>query len=95
MHSAVNGCSDDSSLYFADEHNIKCIDLKTSNHTYVNMQTVKTGLVKAGAIDVHYRERMIYWSDNVLWTINRMNLDTGKTEVKMLYFNLNFTACIY
>ena len=45
------------------------------------MQTVKTGLVEAGAIDIDYRERMIYWSDNALWTINRMNLDTLKTEV--------------
>lgn len=45
------------------------------------MQTVKTGLVEAGAIDIDYRERTIYWSDNALWTINRMNLDTLKTEV--------------
>ena len=77
----VQGCTNDSSLYFIDEHNIKCIDLKTSNSTSVNMQTVKTGLVEAGAIDIDYRERMIYWSDNALWTINRMNLDTLKTEV--------------
>ena len=24
---------------------------------------------------------MIYWSDNSLWTINRMNLKTSETEV--------------
>ena len=81
MYPDVHGCSNDSSLYFIDEHSIKCIDLKTSNHTYVSIQTVKTGLVQAGAIDIDHRNRMIYWSDNSLWTINRMNLKTSETEV--------------
>ena len=80
----VRGCSNDTSLYFIDEHNIRCIDLKTSNHTYVNVHTVQTGLVEAGAIDVDHRSRMVYWSDNSLWTINRMNLDTSETEVMNL-----------
>lgn len=75
------GCNDDPSLYFIDFHNIKCIDLKSSNQTYVSVKTVKSDLVQGGAIDIDHRERMIYWSDIALWTINRMSLVTGESEV--------------
>ena len=75
------GCSDEPSMYFIDQKNIKCINMKTYNHTYVNVKTVKTGLVDAGAIDIDLRERIIFWSDHAQWTINRMSLDTGEVEV--------------
>ena len=60
---------------------MKCIDLTASNQTYVSVQTVKSGLVQGGAVDIHHQGRMIYWSDNALWTINRMSLVTGESEV--------------
>ena len=69
------------SLYFIDEHHIKCIELTASNETYVSVKTLKSDLVQGGAIDVHYWGRMIYWSDISQWTINRMSLVTGETEV--------------
>ena len=56
--------------------------MKTYNHTHVSVRTVKTGLADAGAIDIDHRERMIYWSDHAQWTINRMSLVSGETEVK-------------
>ena len=65
-----------------DEHHIKCIELTASNQTYVSVKTLKSDLVQGGAIDVDYWERMIYWSDKALRTLNRMSLVTGKTEVK-------------
>ena len=77
----VFGCTEDPSLYFIDEHYIKCIDLEASNQTYVSLTTLKSDVVQGGAIDIHHRGRMIYWSDNALWTINRMSLDTGVSEV--------------
>ena len=82
----VFGCTEDPSLYFIDFHHIKCINLKSSNQTYVSVKTVKSGLVQGGAIDIDHRERMIYWSDIDLWTINRMSLVTGETEVNRYYF---------
>ena len=81
------GCSSDPSLYFIDKHNIKCIDLGTFNLTYVSVRTVKNGLAGAGAIDIDHREKMIYWSDNVQWTINRLNLSTGDVEVNSSLFS--------
>jgi len=57
--------------------------MKTFNGTYVSIETVKTGLIQVGAIDIHNRERMIYWSDHALRTINRMNANTGSAEVKI------------
>jgi len=48
------------------------------------VQTVKSGLVQGGAIDMHNQGRMIYWSDIALWTINRMSLVTGESEVNNL-----------
>ena len=64
-----------------DEHHIKCIELTASNQTYVTVKTLKSDVVQGGAIDVHYWGKMIYWSDIALWTINRMSLVTGETEV--------------
>ena len=81
LNADVHGCAEDPSVYFADHHNIKCIDIKSFNNTFVNVKTVKTGLDKVGAIDIDRRERMIYWSDLVQYTINRMSLVTGDTEV--------------
>ena len=82
LHIDAYGCIDDPSLYFIDQHNIKCVDIKTYNRTYVSVKTVKTGLADAGAIDIDHRERMLFWSDHAQWTINRMNLVTGETKVK-------------
>ena len=79
--SDAHGCTDDPSLYYTDQRNIKCIDMKTYNGTYVSVKKVKTGLADARAIDIDHRERMIYWSDHEQWTINRMSLVTGDTEV--------------
>ena len=76
------GCTEEPSIYFTDQHNIKCIDLKSYNHTHVSVTTVKTGLADAGAIDIDHRERMIFWSDHAQWTINSMSLVTGETQVK-------------
>ncbi|KAJ7377404.1 Low-density lipoprotein receptor- protein 6 [Desmophyllum pertusum] len=75
------GCTNDPSLYFIDTHHIKCIDLESSNQTYVSVKTVRSDIIQGGAIDIDHRERMIYWSDNALWTISRMSLVTGDTEV--------------
>ena len=83
------GCESDNSLYFIDRHNIKCIDLKSVNSTYVSVKTVRSDLIQGGAIDIHYRGRMIYWSDNSLWTLNRMSLTSGEKEVITLLLMLN------
>ena len=82
--SDAHSCANDPSIYFTDQHNIKCIDLKSYNNTYesVKVKTAKTGLTDAGAIDIDHRERMIYWSDHAQWTINRMSLLNGDMEVK-------------
>lgn len=55
--------------------------MKTYNLSHVEVKTLKTGLADAGAIDIDHRERMIFWSDHQQWTINRMSLVTGETEV--------------
>lgn len=81
VYADVHGCAEDPSMYFADHHSIKCIDMKSFNNTFVNVKTVKTGLAKVGAIDIDHRERMIYWSDHLQYTISRMSLVTGETEV--------------
>ena len=78
----VFGCTNDPSLYFIDDHHIKCIDLDSTNNTYVSVKTVRDDLIKGGAIDLDHRERMVFWSDNALWTLNRMSLVTGESEVK-------------
>ena len=77
----VYGCQQDPSLYFIDRHEIACIDLRKSNHSYVSRKTVKTDIVGGAALDIDHRERMIYWSDTSLWTINRMSLTSGEAEV--------------
>lgn len=69
-------------MYFIDQHSIKCINMNSYNHTYVSVKTVKTGISDGGAIDIHFAEKVIFWSDNAEWTINRMSLVTGRTEVK-------------
>ena len=69
-------------MYFSDQHSIKCVNMQTYNHTYINVNTVKTGLSGVGAIDIHYGEQMIFWSDHEEWTISRMSLFTGHAEVK-------------
>lgn len=79
----VFGCTKDPSLYFIDERHIKCIELTASNQTYVSVKTLKSDLVQGGAIDVHHQGRMIYWSDIAVWTINRMSLVTGESEVNV------------
>ena len=62
--------------------------MKSSNQTYVSVKTVKSDLVQGGAIDRDHRGRMIYWSDVAVWTINRMSLVTGESEVnKILFIN--------
>ncbi|PFX27283.1 Low-density lipoprotein receptor-related protein 6 [Stylophora pistillata] len=76
-----HGCESDNSLYFIDRHNIKCIELKSVNSTYANIKTVRSDLILGGAIDIDYRGRMIYWSDNSLWTLNRMSLTSGEKEI--------------
>ena len=81
LFSDAYGCSEDPSLYVSERHSIKCIDIKTYNRSHVQVKTVKTGLADAGAIDIDHRERMIFWSDHEQWTINRMSLVTGETEV--------------
>ena len=43
---------------------------------------MRDDLIKGGAIDLDHRERMVFWSDNALWTLNRMSLVTGESEVK-------------
>ena len=79
----VFGCMEDPSLYFIDEHHIKCIDLTASNQTYVSVKTVKSDVVQGGAIAIHHRGRMIYWSDNDLWAIFGMSLVTGESKVNI------------
>ena len=77
------GCPNDPSIYFTDQHNIKCLDLTAFNYTHnsVYVKTLKTGLADVGAIDMDARNRIIYYSDLEQWTINRMNLATGEIEV--------------
>lgn len=75
------GCPEDPSVYFIDQHSIKCFGLKDFNNTHVNVKTVKTGFRDTGAIDMDHREHLLFWSDYVQFTINSLNLVTGEIKV--------------
>ena len=53
----------------------------------MSVKTVRSDLGQGGAIDIDHRGRTIYWSDNARWTLNRMSLTSGETEVNVISFN--------
>jgi len=74
-------CQNDPSLYFVDDHTIKCAAVDSLNQPNPTFQTVVSNLAEGTAIDIDVRNRMIYWSDTQAWTINRMNLTSGEVKV--------------
>ena len=74
-------CQNDPSLYFVDEHTIKCATVDSLDQPNPSFQTVVPDIAEGTAIDIDVRNRMIYWSDTHAWTINRMNLTSGEVKV--------------
>lgn len=74
-------CQNDPSLYFIDDHTIKCAAVSSLDQPDPNFQTVVSNLAEGAAIDIDVRNKMIYWSDTHAWTINRMNLTSGEVKV--------------
>ena len=68
------GCSEPCLIYSATSE-INAIELRSSKTVYF-----ASGLSRAVALDVHVRERMVYWSDINRRLIQRMNLTTGIIE---------------
>ena len=77
----VHYCQNDPSLYFIDDHTIKCAAVDTLDQPNPSFQTVVSNLAEGTAIDIDVRNRVIYWSDTQAWTINRMNLTSGEVKV--------------
>lgn len=75
------GCQSDPSLYFIDDHNIKCAPVNSLQESNPSFQTVVKNIAEGAGIDIDVRNRMIYWSDTTAWTINRMNLTSGEVKV--------------
>ena len=75
------GCQSDPSLYFIDDHNIKCAPVNSLQESNPSFQTVVKSIAEGAGIDIDVRNRMIYWSDTTAWTINRMNLTSGEVKV--------------
>ena len=68
------GCSEPCLIYSATSE-INAIELNSSRTIYF-----ASNLSRAVALDVHVRERTIYWSDINRRVIQRMNLTTGIIE---------------
>lgn len=81
MFQGTRCCQNDPSLYFIDDHNIKCAAVESLDPSNPTFQTVVSNLAEGTAIDIDVRNRMVYWSDTQAWTINRINLTSGEVKV--------------
>lgn len=81
MFSGILCCQNDPSLYFIDDHRIKCAAVESLDQSNPAFQTVVSNIAEGTAIDMDVRNRMVYWSDTHAWTINRMNLSSGEVKV--------------
>lgn len=72
--SGVTNCSDPCIIYCATSE-INALELSTSRIVHL-----VSNLSRAVALDVHVKEKTIYWSDINQHIITRMDLETGKTE---------------
>lgn len=81
MLPGIRCCQTDPSLYFIDDHNIKCTALDSLDQSNPTFQTVVSNIVEGTAIDIDVRNGMVYWSDTQAWTINRMNLTSREVKV--------------
>ena len=74
-------CQDNPSLYFIDNHNIKCLEIKSLDHPNPRVHTVVPNIAEGTAVDVDVRNEIVYWSDTQAWTINRKNLTSGEVKI--------------
>ena len=72
--SGVPNCSDPCIIYSATSE-INALELSTSRIVHL-----VSNLSRAVALDVHVKEKTVYWSDINRHVIQRMDLETGETD---------------
>ena len=78
----TDGCEQGNpSLYFIDDHNIKCVEFQSLRQSNPNIRTVVSNIAEGTAIDIDVRNNIVYWSDTHAWTINKKNLTSGEVKV--------------
>ena len=78
----TDGCEQGNpSLYFIDDHNIKCVEFQSLRQSNPNITTVVSNIAEGTAIDIDVRNNIVYWSDTHAWTINKKNLTSGEVKV--------------
>ena len=82
MRIGTDGCEQGSpSLYFIDDHTIKCVDFQSLRQSNPDITTVASNIAEGAAIDIDVRNNIVYWSDTHAWTINKKNLTSGEVKV--------------